>query len=217
MSPSPVRLSRPSLVQTRLTNILPDVDPEPSPEALAAARALITAEAATQPPKPSSHPEPSFSPAIAAELARVSNSTPLAPLDLSRYEAPSPSAPPAEALPSAAVAHSYLSSRLTNLELLDRWGKNAWLLGNHALEAELQALERELAATKREVDIVNLERQKRQGAVGAEIKALDDTWRAGVGRVLETEVAVEELRGRIREELARRATQGDEQAQGQEQ
>ncbi|RTE72322.1 hypothetical protein BHE90_013269, partial [Fusarium euwallaceae] len=124
---------------------------------------------------------------------------------------------PAEALPSAAVAHSYLSSRLTNLELLDKWGKNAWLLGNHALEAELQALERELAATKREVDLVNLERQKRQGAVGAEIKALDDTWRAGVGRVLETEVAVEELRGRIREELARRATQGDEQAPGREQ
>ncbi|KAF4994537.1 hypothetical protein FDECE_13082, partial [Fusarium decemcellulare] len=149
---------------------LPYIDPEPSPEALAAARALIAAEASSQPPQPASNPEPSFSPAISAELSRISTSTPLTPLDLSRYEAPSPSAPPATALPAAAVAHSYLSSRLTNLELLDRWGKNAWLLGNHALEAELQALERELAATKREVDIVNLERQKRQGAVAAERK-----------------------------------------------
>ncbi|KAJ4265517.1 hypothetical protein NW762_004806 [Fusarium torreyae] len=192
---------------------LPYVDQEPTPEALAAARALITAEASSQPPQPSSNPEPSFSPAITTEIERVSkSSTPLAVVDLSRYEAPSPSALPATALPAAAVAHSYLSSRLTNLELLDKWGKNAWLLGNHGLEAELQALERELAATKREVDIVNLERQKRQNAVGAEIKTLDDTWRAGVGRVLETEVAVEELRRKVREELARRATQGLEQS-----
>ncbi|CEI66793.1 hypothetical protein FVEN_g8455 [Fusarium venenatum] len=185
---------------------LPYVDQEPTSEALAAARALITAEASSQAPQPSSNREPSFSAAITAEIERVSKSTPLAPLDLSRYEAPSPSAPPTTALPAAAVAHSYLSSRLTNLELLEKWGKNAWLLGNHGLEAELQALERELAVTKREVDIVNLERQKRQAAVGAEIKTLDDTWRAGVGRVLETEVAVEELRRKIREELARRAT-----------
>ncbi|KAJ3462906.1 hypothetical protein MRS44_007692 [Fusarium solani] len=179
---------------------LPYVDPEPSPEALAAARALITAEAATQPPKPSSHPEPSFSPAIAAELARVSNSTPLAPLDLSRYEAPSPSAPLPRPSPQPPL-RTATSRRVSPTSNCSTDG----------------VLERELAATKREVDIVNLERQKRQGAVGAEIKALDDTWRAGVGRVLETEVAVEELRGRIREELARRAAQGDEQAQGQEQ
>ncbi|KAF5026172.1 hypothetical protein F66182_1736 [Fusarium sp. NRRL 66182] len=191
---------------------LPYIDQEPSSEALAAAHTLITAEASTQPPKPASNPEPTFSPAMTAELERVSTSTPLAPLDLSRYEAPSPSASPATALPAAAVAHSYLSSRLTNLELLDRWGKNAWLLGNHSLEAELQALERELASTKREVDILNLERQKKQQAVGAEMKTLDDTWRTGVGRVLETEVAVEELRRKIREELARKATQGQQQS-----
>ncbi|KAF5656743.1 BCAS2 family protein, partial [Fusarium heterosporum] len=133
---------------------LPYVDQEPTPEDLAAARALITVEASSQPPQPTSNTEPTFSPAITTELERISNSTPLAPLDLSRYEAPSPSAPPTTALPAAAVAQSYLSSRLTNLQLLEKWGKNAWLLGNHGLEAELQALERELAATKREVDIV---------------------------------------------------------------
>lgn len=152
---------------------------------------------------------------MTAELARVSKSTPLAPLDLARYEAPSSSSAPEAALPSAAVSHSYLEARLANLALLDKWGRNAWLLGNHALEAELQALERELAATKREVDIVNLERQKRQGAVAAEVKTLDNTWQASVGRVLETEVAVEELKSRIREELTRRAAQGEDQGEDQ--
>lgn len=192
----------------------PDIDPEPIPDALSAARALIAAEASSSaqaPPVASA--EPSFSPAIQAELARIAASAPQTPLDLARYEAPSDSAPPATALPAAAVAHSYLASRLTNLALLDRWGKNAWLLGNHGLEAELQSLERDLAATKREVDLVNLERRNRQDAVAAEVTTLDETWRAGVGRVLETEVAVEELRSRIREELARKAAEGVQQGQ----
>ena len=81
-------------------------------------------------------------------------------------------------------------------------------MGNHELEAELAALERELAATKREVDVVNLERKRRQEGVRAEMESLQEGWRKGVGRVLETEVAVEELRARIREELRRRAAEG---------
>ncbi|KAK7419887.1 hypothetical protein QQX98_003074 [Neonectria punicea] len=197
-------------VQPAYHESLPYIDPEPTPDALSAARALIAAEASTttQQPPSTAGPEPSFSPAIQAELARIAAGAPQPPLDLARYEAPSSTAPPATALPAAAVAHSYLDSRLANLALLDHWGKNAWLLGNHALEAELQSLERDLAAAKRDVDLINLERRNRQDAVAAEVKALDETWRAGVSRVLETEVAVEELHGRIREELARRAAQG---------
>lgn len=195
-------------IQPAYHESLPYIDPEPTPEALAAARSLIEAETTTTAPNPTTSTEPTFTPAMTAELARVSTSTPQTPLDLSRYEAPSPSSTAEEALPSAAISHSYLTTRLTNLALLDKWGRNAWLLGNHSLEAELQALERELAATKREIDIVNLERQKRQGDVAGEVKTLDETWRAGVGRVLETEVAVEELKSRIREELTRRATEG---------
>ncbi|KAH7149572.1 Pre-mRNA-splicing factor SPF27 [Dactylonectria estremocensis] len=190
---------------------LPYIDIEPTTEALAAARALIAEEIAsfsprvTPPPAPA---EPSFTPAMQVELARAAEGAPPTPLDLARYEAPSDTANPADALPAAAVAHSYLASRLSNLALLDKYGKNAWLLGNHALEAELQSLERDLAAVKRDVDLVNLGRRDRQEEVAAEVVTLEQTWRAGVGRVLETEVAVEELQGKIREELARKAAQG---------
>ncbi|KAH7148812.1 Pre-mRNA-splicing factor SPF27 [Dactylonectria macrodidyma] len=190
---------------------LPYIDIEPTTEALAAARALIAEEIASFSPRATPPPalaEPSFTPAMQAELARVSAGTPATPLDLARYEAPSDTANPADTLPAAAVAHSYLASRLTNLALLDRYGKNAWLLGNHALEAELQSLERDLAKTKRDVDLVNLSRRDRQQEVAAEVITLEQTWRAGVGRVLETEVAVEELRSKVREELARKAAQG---------
>ncbi|CAG9949648.1 unnamed protein product [Clonostachys rosea f. rosea IK726] len=191
---------------------LPYIDPEPSPESLAAARSLIAAELSTFQPSPLPQTaEPSFSPAIQTELARVSSKTPLHPLDLSRYEAqetPAPDAPTdrlREVLENARVSDAYLASRRQNLELLDAYGKNAWLVGNHQLEAGLRRLEGDLADAKREIDIVNIERQRRQEDVKGEMHTLEETWRKGVGRVLETEVAVEELKEQIRNEMRNRS------------
>lgn len=189
----------------------PDIDPEPSEQDLAAARALISAEASSSSEPPAVEPTSlTLTPALAAELQRVGASQPLPPLDLSRYEAqepPASSGDPADvlgALSDAYVSASYLDARAQNLGLLDKWGKNAWLIGNHEMEAELRQLEEELAATKKEIDIVNLERRRRQEEVKGEVELLEEGWKKGVGRVLETEIAVEELKAKIREELRHR-------------
>ena len=58
--------------------------------------------------------------------------------------------------------------------------------------------------------MVNLQRQRRQEDVRGEMEMLDETWRKGVGRLLETEVAVEELKREIREELRKGAAGGGE-------
>ncbi|KAH0527743.1 hypothetical protein TsFJ059_002692 [Trichoderma semiorbis] len=211
---------------------LPYIDPEPSSEALSAARALIAAEQSTfSPPPPSSSStppqEPKFSPAIAAELARIASSTPSQPLDLSRYEAQELPPPPTkkstrskksttttssssveasrQPLSNAFISSSYLSSRAQNLSLLDSHGRNAWLLSNYHLEAELRSIERDLAATKRDMDLLNAARASRQNEVKGEMQGLEQNWREGVGRVLETEIAVQELREQIRQELRSRA------------
>ncbi|KAL6810797.1 breast carcinoma amplified sequence 2 [Trichoderma sp. SZMC 28013] len=214
---------------------LPYIDPEPSPEALSAARALIAAEQSTfsPPPPPSSTPsEPTFSPAIAAALTRIASSQPSQPLDLSRYEAQELPPPPPpktstrskkskssssssasaaaveasrQPLSNAFISSSYLSSRAQNLSLLDSHGRNAWLLGNYHLEAELRSLERDLAATKRDMDLLNAARASRQNEVKGEMQGLEQNWREAVGRVLETEIAVQELREQIRQELRSRA------------
>ncbi|KAL7809989.1 Pre-mRNA-splicing factor SPF27 [Trichoderma gracile] len=211
---------------------LPYIDPEPSPEALSAARALIAAEQSTSTSTSTSSSaalpplkEPSFSPAISAQLSRIQTSQPpQPPLDLSRYEAqelpppPSSSSSPSSeeaaaatvqatrrALQNAFVSSSYLASRAQNLALLDAHGRNAWLLSNYHLEAELRSLERDLAAAKRDIDLVNAARAARQTDVKAEMQTLERNWRDGVGRVLETEIAVQELREQIRHELRTRA------------
>ncbi|KAL7785551.1 breast carcinoma amplified sequence 2 [Trichoderma ceciliae] len=194
---------------------LPYIDPEPSPQALSAAHALISAEQSTfspSPPPPQAR-EPSFSAAIATELARIASSTPSQALDLSRYEAqeiPPPQKTPSghalrQPLSNAFVSSSYLSSRAQNLKLLETHGRNAWLLSNYHLEDELRSLERDLAETKREIDILNAARASRQNDVKAEMQSLEQNWRAGVGRILETEIAVQELKEQNRQELRNRA------------
>ncbi|KAG6052829.1 hypothetical protein E4U17_005322 [Claviceps sp. LM77 group G4] len=196
---------------------LPYIDPAPSAQYLETAKSLIQqALSSTQPPPPPppSPPSPKFSPAITTELSRIASSTPLPPLDTTRYEAqdlPSNAQSSTEQLRSvlskAYTSHAYLESRIENLTLLEKHGANAWLLSNYHLESELRRLEGELVDTKRQIDEVNALRARRQEDVKGELESLESTWRKGVGRVLETEIAVEALRAEVREELRRQSEQ----------
>lgn len=102
-------------------------------------------------------------------------------------------------LEKAYTDHAYVAQRRAHLALLDAYGKNAWLIGNWQLEGELKAIEKELAEAKREIDLVTLQRKQAQDEAGPEILGLEDTWKKGVGRVLETEAAVEGLRRQVLE------------------
>ncbi|KAI0885423.1 Pre-mRNA-splicing factor SPF27 [Annulohypoxylon maeteangense] len=205
-----------SSIRTTVHESLPYVDAEPTAAERAAAESLIAAEASSSspPPESSSTPAtlppvytPTFTPLITSELNRISAKEPLTGIDLTRYEASSPPSSPNPNSPSnttlsslqtslsrAYTSSTYLSSRQTHLHLLDTYGKNQWLVGNWQLEAEVQALERELAETKREIDVVNIQRRRVQDEVGGELKGLDETWKRGVSRVLETEVVYVRLR-----------------------
>ncbi|KAH8685996.1 Pre-mRNA-splicing factor SPF27 [Tricladium varicosporioides] len=198
---------------------LPYIDAEPSAAERAAAESLITAELGlhsdTTQPHPSLPPFPDrhFSPLIEAELLRVETKQPLKAIDLSRYEAQEPptTSPDSDekdpaslvrwrdALQKAYTSYTYLSGRQTNLALLEQFGKNSWLIGNAQLEDVLRGLERELAERKAEIDYVIIERKNAQEGVGGEIRGLEEGWKRGVGRVLETEVAVEQVRREILE------------------
>ncbi|KAI0183358.1 Pre-mRNA-splicing factor SPF27 [Xylaria flabelliformis] len=197
-----------SSIRTTVHESLPYIDKDPTPEERTAAEALIAAELSSSSPHPSQVPPSptttNFTPLMTAELERIASSEPLSAIDSSRYEIQDP--PSSNNLSSlttplslAYATHTYLQGRETHLQLLDTYGKNAWLVGNWQTEAELAALERDLAATKREIDIVNIGRRRLQDEVGEELRGLEDNWRKGVGRVLETEVATENLRRQILE------------------
>ncbi|KAI9853957.1 MAG: hypothetical protein M1824_000787 [Vezdaea acicularis] len=185
-------------------------------------RAQITKVLAAELPKDyktklhESIPEPSttrFSDLIQKEIDRKADGLPLeGGIDTSRYETIEPPSPidpgvhkdQAQAqdpwratLRQAYVSSTYLQSRLINLALLEEFGKNAWLVGNAQLEDVLRDLEMELASTQEQTDAVNKSRKGAQESVRGEMEGLDQAWQKGIGRVIEVEVAAEEMRQQI--------------------
>ncbi|KAK3988286.1 Pre-mRNA-splicing factor SPF27 [Cladorrhinum sp. PSN332] len=197
---------------TTIHESLPYIDTLPTEAELAAATALIAHERSLAPDDPHHAllppplPQSKFlTPLLETEITRLSSSqdpqnAKLSALDLSRYSSlpTAPANPTPESLQSALsqayTSQSHISLRRTHLALLDSYGKNAWLTGNYHLEGELKTLEAELSATKKEIDLLTLQRKAAQDQAGPELIELEKTWKAGVGRVLETEAAAEALR-----------------------
>jgi pre-mRNA-splicing factor SPF27 len=134
-------------------------------------------------------------------------------IDLSRYEAPDPPSasstagkPQADvlddwhnALQKAYTSSSHLSTRHENLSLLEEFGKNSWLIGNSQLEEILRDLEKVLASTKVATLAVHKQRKMTQEARKGELVGLQDTWKRGIGGIIDVEIAAENLRMEILE------------------
>ncbi|KAI9813313.1 MAG: hypothetical protein M1827_004255 [Pycnora praestabilis] len=199
---------------------LPYIDQDLTPENRSRVNGLLASETAPE-SSTSLHPSiltsytPFFSSLIEREHSRLQNKQPLTGgIDTSRYEAlePPPNTSPnsdedrpqllaawQDTLRKAYTSSSYLSKRLTNLALLESYGKNAWLVSNSQLEDILRSLERELADVQAQTEAVNKGRKAAQEGVRGEMEGLEASWRRGVGRVLEVEVGAEGLRREILE------------------
>lgn len=159
---------------------------------------------------------PKFSQFIEQEHARLQAdpTSKLSAIDLKRYQEPEtpPNTDPTsdedrpelldkweKTLKAAYVNSEYVNGRLTELGLLEKFGKNAWLIGNSQLEAILKSIETELALVRKEHEEVETIRRSQQEAVHGEITTLEKTWKEGIGRVIEAEVAAEGLKQQILE------------------
>ncbi len=183
-----------------------DIDDDVSQTSRDVANALILKELAngnTATPHSSLQPVPDFniSELMQKEIDRVSSGMPRqGGIDLSRYEAPDEPSSDSDAdlwrktLRTAYISSAYLSGRHMNLALLEELGKNAWLIGNSQLDEILKSLDKELEHLKEETDSVNRERKTMQENSKGEILALEDTWKQGVGSLLEVQLATENLR-----------------------
>ena len=165
---------------------------------------------------PAAQYQPQYSHSVEREHARLDRdaTSKLSGVDMKRYEdldAPEYTNPTSDedrpellerwnkALKQAYTSSEYVQSRLTQLGLLEKFGKNAWLVGNSQLEDILKGIEAELADVRKQQEEVETLRQSQQQSVQGEIQTLEETWKKGVGRVLETEVAAEGLKQQILE------------------
>ncbi|KNG84554.1 BCAS2 family protein [Aspergillus nomiae NRRL 13137] len=194
---------------------LPYIDAEPSAQARANAQKLIALElpadySSTIHPSIPAFPESQFSPLVQQEVERKAAGLPLTGgIDLSRYEAPEPPTRSSEAGPNAtpnldewcqALQKAYTAS--SHLEWQERV-----LIGNSQLEDVLRGLERELAETKEAAETVNKERKIAQESSKGELVGLEETWKRGVGAILDVELASENLRLQILEQRRQLAQQ----------
>jgi pre-mRNA-splicing factor SPF27 len=201
------------------------VDAPPDPPALLAAMGLIAADMSsagvdTTQLHPALSPAAAYTPAFSAALEleharlQADATSKLSAIDLARYEdleAPPNTSPTSDedkpellaqwraALQKAYTSSEYVTARLTELGLLEKFGKNAWLVGNAQQEDILKGIEAELADVRKQHEEVEALRRQQQESVHGEIKTLEETWKRGVGRVLETEVAAEGLKQQILE------------------
>lgn len=197
---------------------MPDIDPAPTEGDLASVSHLIAQELSTIDTSSlhSSLPHayaPRYPELLTKEHARIeSGAEKETGIDLKRYDpldAPQNTSPTSdedkpellaqwrETLQKAYTSASYLSWRQTNLGLLEKYGKNQWLIGNSQLEDILKSMEAELVETRGHLEQVEEQRRNQQQAVAGEMATLEETWRRGIGKVIETEVAVEGLRREI--------------------
>lgn len=199
---------RQRLVQI-LSDLYIDIDVDISQADRDAANKLINREIVSGYQK-TAHPSlqplspPKFSDLMSQEISRMGEGGPRkGGIDTSRYEAPDDPSDNADiatwktALQNAYTSSTYLSGRRINLSLLEEYGKNAWLIGNYELEGILKMLEAELAEFKLQNEEVNKARKIAQESSRGEFQALEDTWKKGIGKIIEVQVATEQLRAEL--------------------
>ena len=146
-------------------------------------------------------PPNNFTHLIQSELDRIASASPISGIDLTRYEASPDNTADTTTLKAAYTNASYLTLRLQSLELLEQFGKNAWLLANSQLEEVLRQVEKEIVETKGMIEGVNRERKGVQERSRGVLEGAERGWREGVGGLVQVQVAVGEVEGLWRERL----------------
>lgn len=144
------------------------------------------------------------SPILGTEYQRVQQGKPITEMDTSRYKLIEPDDKEDEESWKKAVDNSnaqlyHQNHRFFNLELLQKFGANAWKLHNYQLEHELQQLQRTLEDYRQKILELNKQRKAEQIQAGSQIEALENKWTELIGQTLQLEVACASLETEIQQ------------------
>ncbi|KAJ3272485.1 hypothetical protein HK104_004474 [Borealophlyctis nickersoniae] len=142
-------------------------------------------------------------PALVEELVRVEQGKKLQAIDVARFRLE----PPKQANPRvadwrAAVEASqaqleHQHNRLINLELINKFGPNAWRLHNFQLEHAVSMLQAEGSSTKLAVVQLNKQRKVEQMKAGNSLQALEARWQSLLHGVISVDAASAALEGEL--------------------
>ncbi|XP_062505083.1 pre-mRNA-splicing factor SPF27-like [Corticium candelabrum] len=171
-------------------------------------------------------PEDAFlSPVLRAEYDRMMSRLPMELLSMKRYELPPPPAGQkndlkawADSINNSSAQLQHQATRIMNLEVMARFGANAYRVHNEFLQRMVEQEQRQLQSLRMQIQEINWQRKSEQTKAGAEIQQLESTWFALVSKNFEIERAIAELEGQIREAtLYEEMQKRQQQEEGQEQ
>ncbi|KAI8375488.1 Pre-mRNA-splicing factor SPF27 [Blakeslea trispora] len=136
------------------------------------------------------------------ELKRVERKEPLDVLDTKRYELQGPENENDIEGWKAAVNNtkSQLESQagsMFNLELLQKYGANAWRVHNYQLEADLQAIQHQTEQVRQQIVQINQERKQDQTQAAASLQSLENKWSDLISQNLQVEIACAALEAEV--------------------
>ncbi|KAI8804814.1 Pre-mRNA-splicing factor SPF27 [Cladochytrium replicatum] len=138
------------------------------------------------------------------ELSRIDSGHPIPPLSTARYRLDPPSSDLASdptawlaALNNARAQLESQSNRVINLELLLRFGPDAWKLNAYTLEKFAKILEKEGGEAKKNVVEMNRKRKGEQTEGGLRLQRLEERWTELVSNVVRADAATMVLRAEI--------------------
>jgi len=196
-----------------LPDALPYIDTEYNDENIKSqVDALVVAEMENSTLSPEDYlqrlglPEPEFqflnSTFLATEWKRLLEKKPQTPLDTTRYRVEGPKDRNSvnewqQAIGNARAQLEHLNTRVANLELLKRYGGNAWKSHNQFLSFMEKGMEMELKKSKEKTMTLNRKRKMDQVKIGEKLRGLEDDFFQSVKKNHDIEIACFQLEQEI--------------------
>eukprot|EP01059_Diplonema_ambulator_P007855 TRINITY_DN17371_c0_g1_i1.p1 TRINITY_DN17371_c0_g1~~TRINITY_DN17371_c0_g1_i1.p1 ORF type:complete len:224 (+),score=64.83 TRINITY_DN17371_c0_g1_i1:56-673(+) len=145
-------------------------------------------------------PKQTISQMLNDEMMRVAQGKAPAPLDRSRYDIAPPKgandgdmAAWTKAIQNAQAQYQHQVVRNTNLELLNEYGKDAWLGVNEQTKREVAQTEERIAAAKRKIDDLNSFRKHKQRKAARTLREAESEWMELCAKNLRIQLETEKL------------------------
>ncbi|CAO3625644.1 unnamed protein product [Cunninghamella blakesleeana] len=146
-------------------------------------------------------------PVLSQEWTRVGKKETLDALDVTRYELQGPESKSdvdgwKKAVDNTKAQLESQAGSMFNLELLQKYGGNAWRVHNYQLEAQLKYIQQETENYKSQINEINKERKAEQTEAANTITNLENKWSDLISQNLQVEIACASLESEL-EELRR--------------
>ena len=140
-----------------------------------------------------------------AEFERLSARQPMEMLSMKRYELPTPAAGQKnditawnDSVENSLAQLEHMSTRIENLELLEKFGANGWKSHNELLSKMVESAQKHLSNLRREIQETNWQRKSDQMSISVKLQSANDEWNDLVHKNFDIEAACLKLQQEIR-------------------